>query len=309
MRSYFFIVLLLAGCFKQQEVRMTHEPHQAPNQTQVVKRPALAKKEHTYQVQLELVSKLMIQADQIHREAWRVIADEKLASYKSPFGKVARASLLELHGSLLQKGIFQCDRYRTEFLKAGKEIIFYQMCSVSATSKNSGVEFANWSQKSLRSGVLRLQSSALAETLGLATSLFGQKISCEISWTEQNLIEAFTCPRWEQDKGAQIVRLDIYDYTKDKNQLLKMRGHLIENLQPVRKISADVPLEGKISVVETELIAPPDEPMAPILVPPKTNDEGRGNAPVVVDPDLFIQRNNVQPLPEPEYIETPASNR
>lgn len=262
------------------------------------------------------VVKLTTQADQILREAWWVVAGERRTALRSAFGKVHRAALSAMDERLASKGIFRCDRYLFKS-RPGSEWggAFFEKCS----EKEPERELASWTSEGARKARVEFVSSNLEEVLGLNVAIFGKRVSCRLSWSESEIIEELSCPGWEQDRNGQIVRLDVLSYSREGGRLLKLRGKVLENLSPVRKIEADVPLEGKIVVTETELNAPAPEPPpkpAPATaeraaVPPAAED-GQSGSPQAeaVDPDVLRARMQEmdpysQPLPAPDFIPPP----
>ncbi|MBX2986326.1 MAG: hypothetical protein KF802_00380 [Bdellovibrionaceae bacterium] len=219
--------------------------------------------------------KLSVQADQILREAWWVLAGEKLPAPRSVFGKVQRAALLRLDGRLATKNVFRCDRYEMKITEKPS----WSATLAETCVKNSPREFAVWTLESPTSARVEFSPQHLEEVLGLGTSVYGRRLTCRLRWSGEAVLDHLSCPQWEQDRRHQLLRLEVFEYKREGQALLRLRGRILENLQPVKKIEADVPLEGKIVVTETELAPPIAVPAAPVKTatpnpPPKALDGG-----------------------------------
>lgn len=285
---------------------------------------------------LERVVKIALQGDQIMREALWVVTDEKRAAPRSAFGKLQRAALMAMDGKLSSKGLFNCDRYtfkKTELSPGNLLIEFSENC------KGGAEPIASWRKHEAQAADIDFVPTHLQEVLGINASLFAKKLHCRVTWSENGTVDTLSCPGWEQDRGSQLMRFSVFEYQRDQQNLMTMKGEIVENLLPVRKINARVPLAGKISVEEQELRAPPPDPAAPpaapVAPPPAkppvadpnaapTDEENAGEVPMqrqsvrpeappsatpapAIDPDAPVEnapapQTGPAPLAEPEYI-------
>ncbi|MBX3040509.1 MAG: hypothetical protein KF789_07385 [Bdellovibrionaceae bacterium] len=255
---------------------------------------------HTRDPQLLQVVKIGLQGDQVMREAWWVVSGERRMAPRSLFGKLHRAALFALDGRLATKGIFSCDQYvmKQDDPSDSRSKTFYETCV-----KGQEKRIARWTLLSPMSAKAEFFPENLSEVVGLNASIFSKRLECQISWDSHGILTILRCPNWEQDREGQLIRLTRMEYEKDAGQILRLRGQVLQQLQPVRKIEADVPLEGKIIVTETELSAP-EKP-----VDPKTLSPVRGAGPVraeyadptkkelpagqkAINPDLIQQRKS-----------------
>ncbi|HWU43769.1 MAG TPA: hypothetical protein VN132_10035, partial [Bdellovibrio sp.] len=206
------------------------------------------------------LTRYFAQADGIHREAWWVITNEKWPVGKSPFGKVERALMASENIKLSNKSLFRCDRY---LVKRGvlpakgfpQKLEIFEKCSDKTEAKKiADVNFANEFDVQVT-----FFPENLAEILGLGPTILNKPIECRMQASDSGVLNSLNCKNWSQDRTKeQMVRLDSYNYQKDKKSLIKLRGKIYQNLTDIRKIEVDVPLEGKITVTETELY-PPEE--------------------------------------------------
>lgn len=254
------------------------------------------------------VVKVALQADQVVREAWWVVSGERRPAPRSPFGKLQRAALLHLDGKLATKGIFSCDSY--EMLREGSLIAFSENCV-----RGSAREIARWTKLSPSSAQVEFRPEHLSEVLGLNTSVLGKRLRCELRWDGSSTLTWLSCPVWEQDRGEQLIRLTRMDFRKEGGSILSLRGQVLEQLQPVRKIEADVPMEGKILVTETDLQAP--EESVPGGAPTAPASPAAPGPTAVQNPDLLqmgvgagappAEGAAPQPPPPPKQDVSPAS--
>lgn len=211
---------------------------------------------------LEIFAKTFEQADAIHREAWWVLANERRPNGKSPFGKVQRAILSSEDAKLPNKSAFRCDRYilKRDILAAGgypQRLEVFEKCEERLPAK----KIAQVQVASLTDFEVVFYPENLEEILGLGPAILNRSIRCTLKSNVQEQLERLQCTDWAQNRTQeQMIRLDEYEYVRSGKNLIKLRGKVFENLSDTRKIEADVPLEGKILVTETELYPPEATP-------------------------------------------------
>ncbi|MNL06252.1 hypothetical protein D3C87_1268840 [compost metagenome] len=133
----------------------------------------------------------------------------------------------------------------------------------------------------------------LEEILGMGASFLNRIIECSLKNNEDGTLIELRCKNWAQDRTKeQMIRLDTYEYLKSSNSLIKLRGKVFVNLTEARKIVADVPMDGKILVTETEMFAPePEKPTptpAPVVAAPPGRGRGAPNGPRT-DPGVVME--------------------
>ncbi|WP_413613394.1 hypothetical protein [Bdellovibrio sp. HCB-110] len=265
---------------------------------------------------LDVFVRYFEQADSIHREAWWVLTNERRPVGKSPFGKVQRALLASQDIKLTNKSMFSCDRYLVKRDVMGlqgypQKAEIFEKCSEKIEAKKIAQFFAPDSKE--------IQATFfpenMEEILGLGATVLNKAIQCTLNGTEQGQLQKLKCKDWAQDRSKeQMIRLDVYDYEKAGRNLIKLRGKVYENLTDTRKIEADVPMEGKIYVTETELY-PPEPTPAPKPSPtpsPKTaatptpdQERAPGAPPMTLPPEGGAVQVTV-PGEMPEGGEPPA---
>nr|BFD66690.1 hypothetical protein HAGR004_17120 [Bdellovibrio sp. HAGR004] len=256
---------LLTSCFGKEE----ETPVVTPQKVVKVLTPK-ADEAANKDKSLEWMVRYLSEADGIHREAWWVLTAARPPIGKSPFGKAQRALLASQNIKLTNKSLFRCDRYlvkRDVLGLAGypQKGEIFEKCSEKTEAKR----LASFDVP--KDGELNLifYPENLQEVLGLGASILNKQIHCSLRGRDK--LESLNCKDWAQDRSKeQMIRLDVYDYQKSGKNLIKLRGKVYENLTDIRKIEADVPMEGKITVLETELYAPEAPPVAVTPTPAGT---------------------------------------
>lgn len=215
---------------------------------------------------LKLIAGYFEKADSIHREAWWVLANERRSVGKSPFGKIHRALLAAQNIKLSNKSIFGCDRYlvKRDVLKLSgfpQKAEIFEKCSDKIEAKKIAQFFA----PNANEIQAVFYPENLEELLGLGATVLNKAIQCTLKGNDKEQLVSLRCQNWSQERSKEhLILLDVYDYEMEGRNLIKLRGKVYENLSESRKIEADVPMQGKIFVTETELY-PPEQP---IVVPP-----------------------------------------
>ena len=213
------------------------------------------------------LSRYLEQADAVHREAWWVVAAERKVPGKTVFGKVQHALARELKLKVSNKSLFSCDRYlvKREILSASglpqKGEVFE-----SCRSREAALHIADFEMKNSTEADITFQGQNLGELIGLGTAILNRNFHCHLKGDEEGKLTDLICDDFSQDRNAtESVRFKVYEYHRGGQNLLKLRGQIYEALYATKKIQADVPLEGKIEVVETQTQAP--APEVPALKP------------------------------------------
>lgn len=215
---------------------------------------------------LEVIVRVAGQADQVERQVLWVVAEERRNAPRSPFGKVLRAALMALDGKLATKGLFECENYT--FNKSGGPGAWTFEFGENCGGRDGSKFIATWRSTSPKTAQVDFIPAHLHEVVGLNASALGRRRTCQVTWNEKGVLDFLSCPGWEVDRGEQLLRLTTMEFRRDRQNLMTLKGQVLESLHPVRKIDARVPLEGVISVTETELVAPAQPPEPP--EPPPT---------------------------------------
>lgn len=260
--------------------------------------PQLAPKDH----ELLRLTRYLEQADAVHREAWWVVASEKKVPGKTIFGKIQRALAQELKLKIANKSLFSCDRYtvKREILSA-KGYPQKGQVFESCRSKEAAVHLADFEMKTATDANLVFQGQNLGELLGLGTAILNRNIRCAMKGDEEGKLTDLICEDFSQDRSStESLRFTVYEYHREGKSLLKLRGQVVEALYATRKFQADVPLEGKIEVVETQTLAPENPPPAVAPVVPAALPQAPRVLPA--DPDSQ-RRRQLEQNPEDYHVE------
>ena len=261
-------VATLPGCFarEQKPVGASEKAANTPLKPPV---PTEKSKENRDK-SLSDLERFFSQADTIHREAWWVATGNKTPEGKTPFGKMQRSLLASENQKLSNKSLFRCDQYsvKRDVLSANgypQKAEVFETCS----AKQGAKKIAQWTAQRPGEIDVTFYPENLEEVLGLSASILNKPITCHLQSADGQKLSQLTCQNWSQERSReQMVRLDDYDYRKNEKNMIKLNGKVYENLTDKRKIEVNVPLEGKIEVVETELYAPEPTPtVAPSPLP------------------------------------------
>lgn len=212
---------------------------------------------------LDAISKAMAQLDSIHREAWWVLSnEERKSSGASLFGKFQRAAQSGLNIKMKRTLANSCEKYLIE--KKNNDFEIYEHCK----TKEEPV-YIGKAQVNNKNVFVEFELSNLVDFIGIGASILTKKISCRVELNQHSVVNFFSCNDYTQSRSnLQIIKLVKYEYMRDKNNLIEMRGKVYENLHPQRSIDVKVPLMGKITV--NEIVLNPPEQEKPKVLPAKT---------------------------------------
>jgi hypothetical protein len=256
-----------------------------------------------------LLARVFAQADGVHREAWWVLSEDRRPISKSPFGKVERAYMTVQNLKLPNKSLFRCDRYIMKrdvkgLLGYPQTAEIFEKCS----EKTDARKIAYVSAKSKTETEVTFYPDHLEEILGVGASFLNRIIECSLKNNDEGTLTELRCKNWAQDRTKeQMIRLDTYEYLKSGNSLIKLRGKVFVNLTETRKIVADVPMDGKILVTETEMFAPEPEKPTPTPTPVAAVPPPRGRGAPVQPGQQVPPPIRGGPMADPGVVMEPAA--
>ena len=241
------------------------------------------------------------QMDAIFREALWVVRKEKATQGKSLFGKMHRAMLADMKQKLSNKSLFRCDVYSMTRNISGLGGV-PQSAEVmhQCNTKESFIKIGDWNHAKADELTMNFRGGNLSEVLGFTTGVLSPRVSCKLKSTESGIIEVFSCDGLMLDYDPaknQVLRFNQFEYQKNSKNMLFIKAEVLENLDPVKKIEVNIPLEGKITVIETvlqepEYIAKPvpaTPPPAAATVAPQVTPEATIEA--ISAEDMYHDRN------------------
>lgn len=231
----------------------------------------------------ETLNRYLEQADAVHREIWRILAQSQLPVGKTPFGKVNRAFLANEGVKLSNKSQFSCDNYSVKKNKRSQSGYpqdgeVYEVCN----RKEGAKRIAGFAAKSDRELELTFYPENLRDVLGLGPTVVGKSVHCQLKASDSFQLESITCSGWNQDKSSsEMLGFERYEYRKNGENVIFLKGKVYKDLTDVRSIEVSVPQKGNIKIKEIELYAPEPEvkvtttPPKPPPRPPKQDDTHR----------------------------------
>ncbi len=309
MKKVFLLSLFtLTSCFRSEKGPVETAADKKVQSPPVVAAATAREKKNPKDVVLTRLARYLEQADAVQREAWWVVAAEKKVQGRSIFGKAQRALLTEMGMKLANKSLFRCDRYivkrdimgLTGLPQKGE---IFQKCS------NQAELIAEYEISKETTAKISFYPQYLGEVMGLSTSILNRKVICDLMGDEEGKLEKLKCENMAQDRnGTESIQFTVYQYEKAGKSLLTLKAQVYEELSPMKKIEAQVPLAGKIHVTETQVEAPEgyirksDVKMPP--PPPKPKFP-----PVAGPPDQNLRDNSDHSQEEGSTETMPAETR
>jgi hypothetical protein len=258
------MLILSAACTKKQDPAPVPSPVPSPGVVSSAAGPAILPSVPTpkknQERELQKIAKWFEQMDAVLREALWVVRRDRPPLGKSIFGKMQRALQIEMKEKLSNKSLFKCDTYSMTRSVGGLDGI-PQTAEVMhrCGSKQSFEKIGDWTHADRDSLGMNFRGGNLEDVLGMTTGILSPKISCNLNSNEAGTVESFKCDGLMIDfdsKKGQVLKFDRFEYIRGAKKVLHLRAEVLENLLPIRKIEADVPMEGVIKVTETVLQAP-----------------------------------------------------
>lgn len=258
MKYAVVLLILCASCtFRRETPEAGVEKPQQATVPKIISTPDPSKNQDKEQ---QKILHWFEQMDAILRESLWVVRQERAPQGKSIFGKMQRALLVSLKQKLANKSLFKCDVYSMNRKILGLDGVpqsaeVFHQCSV----KESFIPIGDWDHSNHQELSMNFRGGNLSEVLGFATGILSPKIQCKLKSNENGTIEKFSCENLMLDYNPaknQVLRFVRFEYEKSAKSILHIKAEVLENLDPVRKIEVDVPMEGAISVTETVLQAP-----------------------------------------------------
>jgi hypothetical protein len=281
--------------------------------------PPRAKASHSSSGESESVQKLWTrwakvlgQAHAVEREAWWVLTDQKFKSKIGSFTRFQRALERQIVG-LKRKKILSCEKFKIK--KEIKNPLSLQMTGqlfeICRRNPSHILDFEALEKQSLK---LDIYPEFQVDVYGLGVSIFNKRIECILKWNDSDVLTSLSCKNYQRNRNSsEIVELDTFVYKMDSKNLITMKGRVLENLKPTRKIESEVPLIGKITVTETELDLPvvknlPPPPRIPRLAPHPPLPDDQPQSPQQDQQQVQLQNppTATQPSPPPGLTDPPS---
>ncbi len=114
-----------------------------------------------------------------------------------------------------------------------------------------------------------------SSVVGISVALTNPDINCQLQLKDKKL-NALSCEHWAylistSDASATEIRLKSFVFNRDQSQQLRLQGGFFRDLIERKKIEVNVPLQGKIKLIEKEIEVKDD-----FDEKPKTNEAIHG---------------------------------
>lgn len=197
------------------------------------------------------------QAEDIEREAWWIVSNERLSVASSPF-RVFRAAFAAAQNK-------QNSKIKVNFCKsflvlpqAPNEWRIESSCKKPSveigvvqrlpTQKGPGIQFNQTSEMNT-SWKMTWKTQAFSAHFGLSTAILYTQQSCLIDLNSKGRITAMACPQYVRDlRDNEIAVFNIFEYSAKGPQILKIQGEVKKDLQIISTFKSEVPLAGDIVI-------------------------------------------------------------
>lgn len=206
----------------------------------------------------------------------------------TPFLKIQRALDSAQGISLKKSALLKCDQYSLEIAKDQKSILILEVCQKKQKQIVAKIVF-----QGSRQWKVSFIPAYWTDILGLGVGIFSQEVTCQIELSVNKKIESYSCQNWVQSfSPTRVYKFKDYTYRKDQDPLIELRGELLDNYFPLRRVSLKIPLAGRIQWQESEISAVGKSTPTPTpTVAPAVNTQKpvRGPAPIMPPPGYSEQ--------------------
>lgn len=187
------------------------------------------------------------QAEDIEREAWWVLTDQRWEGISSPF-RILRAGLNKQNPGTKTKLRFKfCQKLKVH----GPE---NETWRVESECQKTPQEVGRLKKLAPNRWQVEWRPGVLPDHFGLGTSILFMKQSCEIEVGANGRLQKMSCPGYARNRTAEeIIELKVFEFSLQNKSMLKLKGEVKKSLQVVSTIETQVPLAGDIVVKEKQI--------------------------------------------------------
>lgn len=273
-----FILVLTAfcivSCFKKAEVPVTTmaAPDVLPKITTTQTKPP------------ELLSKIQRESiyfsASLEREALRILLKNATLEEQTLFSVLSFAVEAAAGVKKMAPGRLDCSRFRFEKMAAKpRSILIYKTCQKPETLIGN-IE-VGLTDSTLKIIFFIREWGAI---VGLPVALTGTDTICEITIADKKL-DRLDCQNWARtvsasDISAEELRLKVFSFNRKASEQFVLKGGRFKDLIERKKIELQVPIEGRIRLIEKEIdvIDEFSVRMEPVYPTPPPRLEIKGNS-------------------------------
>lgn len=203
------------------------------------------------QRELQVLMQGLSDLDAIYRELIRVALEQKTSS-ASLFYKLQRSLAAEEGIRVSPLSSLGCEKYRIHFSPQKSN---WKTLEVLETCLKVPVVLMKVDLKKENQYDIQIFSEPLQKLLGLRASLAFQMAQCHLRMDSGRLVQA-RCEKLSHEKPHSEHVLLIQSLTlEQKNEEFEahLMGQMLDNLAPLRKFELHVPVQGAITIQETDL--------------------------------------------------------
>lgn len=186
------------------------------------------------------------QAEEIEREAWWVLTNQRLEGRSSPF-RVFRFVQLKRSGKTKSLPSLQfCQKLEIQEIEP-------QVWQLQARCQKSPQDVGTLRKQGPLQYRLQWVSSPFSSHFGLGASIFYAKQTCDFELTSEGRLKKMSCPGYARNRTSdEVVELKIFEFLTEGSSVLKLQGDVKKDLHVIATIQTEVPWAGDIVVKEKQ---------------------------------------------------------
>lgn len=189
-------------------------------------------------------------AKSLEREALKLLIRDNPQQNQTLFSVLSYA--LESHSGAKKSAPFGLDCTRYDLKKSGSVISVLKLCTkpaVEVASINVDREDSEYH--------IKFNIHEWGRVVGASAALTGSDIKCQLKIVKEKL-NLLKCENWamqtnQEQLSATVIKTDEFVFQRNAAQQFVIRGGFYKELIKNKKIDIEVPLDGKIKIIEKEI--------------------------------------------------------
>ncbi len=189
-------------------------------------------------------------AKSLEREALKLLVRDSQQQNQTLFSVLSYA--VESYSGAKKSAPFGLDCTRYDFKKSGELISVFKMCTKPA------IEIATINVRSKDQDYeINFKIHEWARVIGPSAALTGSDVNCRLEILKEKL-NLLSCQNWamqtnQEQLSATVIKTDEFVFQRNAAKQFVIRGGFYKELIKNKKIDIEVPLDGKIKIIEKEI--------------------------------------------------------
>lgn len=250
-----YIIIIATACHKKGAANSADSPtnvEAAKQNAELNDNPVSIQKPKPAQIPLfsKVFRESLYFAKSLEREAMKLLIRDNPQQSQTLFSILSYA--VENYAGSKKSAPFGLDCTRFEFKKTGSLI------SVLKTCTKPSVEVATINvQSEDRDYEIKFNIHEWARVVGPSAALTGSDVKCRLGIVGEKL-NLLKCENWamqtnQEQLSATVIKTDEFVFQRNAAQQFVIRGGFYKELIKNKKIDIEVPLDGKIKIIEKEI--------------------------------------------------------